>query len=72
MLDALDLAQMTREEKLKAMEALWADLASEEEEVESPTWHEGALRETEARYAEGREPAADWTTAKRELRERFE
>ena len=72
MVSTIQIAQMTREEKLQTMEALWADLSTDDANIESPAWHEEALKETEARVADGREQIADWTTAKRELRKRFE
>jgi hypothetical protein len=62
---------MTLPEKLRLMEALWADLSRNAEAVELPPWHAQALRETEQRVAEGKEIAKDWETAKKELRERF-
>jgi hypothetical protein len=54
------------------MEAIWEDLSHAEPEIESPAWHEGVLKETEARVAAGQERIADWEMAKRELRMRFE
>ena len=66
------IERMTRAEKLQVMEALWADLSKAEDEVESPAWHEDALRETEQRVATGSELIMDWELAKRELRKRFE
>jgi hypothetical protein len=54
------------------MEAIWADLSRVETDVESPPWHGDLLKETEARVAAGQERIADWETAKRELRKRFE
>ncbi len=66
----MDLQQMTRDEKLKAMHAIWEDLARDEEEVESPGWHGDALRETEARVHAGTERVHDWEEAKKELRRR--
>lgn len=69
---ALQIDKMSRAEKLQAMEALWADLSKNEAEVESPAWHEAVLKETESRVAAGQERIADWETAKRELRKRFE
>ncbi|MEW6669245.1 MAG: addiction module protein [Thermodesulfobacteriota bacterium] len=72
MLNTLQIAQMSREEKLKALEAIWADLSKDDAEVESPSWHEDVLKETEARMAAGQERVEDWQTAKRELRKRFE
>ena len=65
------LDTMTVPEKLRLMEALWADLSRHADTVELPAWHAQALRETEQRVAEGKEVALDWETAKKELRERF-
>jgi len=62
---------MTTEEKLRAMEALWADLTRHAEAFESPVWHADVLRERERRVVEGNEPFVDWDEAKRELRERL-
>jgi hypothetical protein len=67
----LPLAQMTTEEKLRAMEALWADLTRHAEAFESPAWHADVLRERDQRVAEGNETFVNWDEAKRELRERL-
>ncbi len=69
---ATQIAQMSRAEKLQTMEALWADLAQTETEIQSPAWHEVALKETAARVSAGQEKIADWQLAKQELRMRFE
>ena len=66
----LPLDQMTTEEKLRAMEALWADLTRRPEEFESPAWHEAVLREREERIKLGQETFIDWQAAKQELRDR--
>lgn len=58
---------LPRIEKLRLMEALWSDLVSQPESMESPSWHQAALRETEARLAAGTEEILDWTEAKRRL-----
>ena len=63
---------MSRVEKLHTMEAIWADLSKTDVEVQSPTWHEEILKETETRVVVGEEQITDWETAKRELRKRFE
>ena len=68
----LDLQQMSREEKLKAMHELWEDLALNEAAIESPSWHGDALRETEERVRSGVERVHDWEDAKKELRRRAE
>lgn len=65
----LPLDQMTTEEKLEAMEALWTDLTRNEEEFESPAWHAKVLRERDERVKAGQEGFIDWETAKRQLRE---
>lgn len=71
MATTLDIQNMSRAEKLRAMESIWNALSQSESEVESPAWHEHALKETEARVAAGQERIADWQTAKQELRKRF-
>ena len=72
MTTTIQLERMSREEKLQTMEAIWADLSRDDASVESPAWHNDALKETETRVTEGQEQIADWTTAKRVLRKRFE
>jgi hypothetical protein len=68
----IDLQQMSREEKLKVMHALWEDLARDEHAVESPEVHGELLRETEERVRSGVERVRDWDEAKAELRKRAE
>jgi len=64
----LNLKEMSRQDKLIAMEALWSDLSGNEHEVESPAWHESALKETEAKVNAGLEQILDWEDAKEKLR----
>jgi len=68
----IDLQQMSREEKLTAMHALWEDLARDEDTVDFPAWHGELLRETEERVRSGVERVRDWDEAKAELRKRAE
>jgi hypothetical protein len=67
----LPLAEMTTAEKLDVMEALWADLSSDETNVPSPAWHEDVLEERRARRDAGQEIPIDWEAAKQELRNRL-
>ena len=60
--------RLPRVEKLRLMEALWDDLSHEGAEVDSPSWHEAVLRETEQRIASGEETPMEWDAAKRHLR----
>jgi len=64
----LPLDQMTTEEKLRAMEVLWADLSRHEEQVQSPPWHGEVLQDREKRIKSGEETFIDWEEAKRQLR----
>lgn len=66
---ASPLDQMTTDEKLRAMEALWVDLSRHEEEIESPKWHQEVLLERQERLRSGHESSVDWEEAKKELRE---
>ena len=67
-----ELRKLPSEEKMRIIEALWGDVAADDEAFPSPAWHEGELRETEAKFESGQIEAVDWNAAKRELRGRFE
>lgn len=68
----IEINHLSREEKIMIMEAIWNDLSSDEEQVESPDWHKEALLETERRFSSGQEEILDWQNAKQELRKRSE
>jgi hypothetical protein len=67
----LEVEKMTLEEKLRAMEALWASLSRKEQDIQSPPWHEQILKEREERVKSGQEKFENWEDAKRELRGRL-
>ena len=67
-MSTVDIQQLPRREKLRLMEALWADLSREEGELESPGWHADTLRETAERAARGKEESFNWEQAKAKLR----
>ena len=58
-------------EKLRAMEALWAESSHDEGQFESPVWHGDALRDREENIKTGRESFMDWEAAKKQLRDRL-
>jgi putative addiction module component (TIGR02574 family) len=66
------LSEMTVEEKLRLMEALWEDLSRNSNDLESPAWQEAELQEREKDIAAGRETFTDWEKAKIELRQQLE
>jgi putative addiction module component len=64
----LPLQKMSRNEKLRAMEALWADLSKDDDRLESPEWHAQALREAERTVKNGKAKFSDWEKAKKRIR----
>jgi hypothetical protein len=64
----LPIKRMSRDDKLRAMEALWADLTQDEAGFDSPAWHARALRQSERLVREGKAKFSDWPTAKRRIR----
>jgi hypothetical protein len=68
MTNTLAITRMSREEKLRTMEALWDDLTRDESEVDSPGWHGLVLRETEQLVREGKAKFSDWQVASRRIR----
>lgn len=67
MTKALDLSKMSREEKLIAMESLWADLAGDESRFQSPAWHGEVLKETEQLVKLGKAKFTNWDEAKKRI-----
>jgi hypothetical protein len=64
----LPLNEMSAEEKVQAMEAIWQSLCVEPDAIESPAWHEEELRVREAQIASGEAKFVDWEKAKAEIR----
>ena len=63
-----EIKKMTREEKLQTMEFLWEELSRDEDTLESPAWHEEALREAEADIKSGKAKFIEWNEAKELIR----
>lgn len=72
MANTVDVKALSREEKLRIMEAIWEDLSREQGQVESPAWHREALDETGRRLKSGQEGIKDWAEAKEDLRKRLQ
>ncbi len=66
----LQLDQMTTEEKLQAMEALWNDLC-ERGAVPVPQWHKDILDERQRTIDEGKAEFIDWETARKQIKEQM-
>jgi Putative addiction module component len=67
----LPLDQMSVEEKLQVMEAIWTDLSRDPHGLESPGWHKEALEETQKRIESGEGVFSDWEKAKISIRDRL-
>lgn len=72
MINTEAIKKLSKEEKLKMMEAIWFELLNEEESIKSPDWHNDELKKTEKRLLDGQEEVIEWAEAKKELRKRFE
>jgi len=68
---SIPLKQMSVEEKLQAIEEIWADLASTPENLPSPAWHADVLQVREERIAEGRALFLGSEEAKKAVREKL-
>ena len=71
MVTKLPLHEMTIQEKLAAMEALWEDLSRSPQTIESPGWHKEILDDRRQRVADGTAHFEDWETAKAKIREKL-
>jgi putative addiction module component (TIGR02574 family) len=66
------LDQMTVEEKLKAMEAIWRSLSSRDEEVPVPDWHKQVLDERQRQIDAGEARFVSLEEMKERVRKRTE
>ena len=63
----IQIDQMTLEEKLLAMEALWDNLCRREEDLPMLQWHKDLLDEREGLVRDGKARFTDWETAKHRI-----
>ena len=70
--NTIEITHLSKEEKLRLMEAIWEDLTKEVDFIESSEWHRQKLEETSRRLEADQELIKDWQDAKTELRKRFE
>ncbi len=65
----LPLKEMSAEEKIQAMESLWADLCGTAGSTLSPDWHEDVLSNRSAAFKDGEDEILDWEVAKKKISE---
>ena len=68
MIAEVDVRSLSKIEKLRLIETLWADLSMEDAAIASPQWHQDALHEAERLHAEGKATFSDWSEAKERIR----
>ena len=68
---SLALKQMTIEEKLQVMDAIWDDLNQHADEMQSPAWRGKALEAIEAAIERGEESFDEWNAVKRRIRDKL-
>ena len=62
------IAQLSFTQKLDLMEMLWADMADNEKNLESPAWHEAILNDREAALNAGKTTVSSWEEAKERIK----
>lgn len=70
MTTALPLERMSTQDKLRALEEIWADLSRNPASVPVPDWHRDVLLEREMRVETGSTVFYEWAEVKRRLRDR--
>jgi putative addiction module component (TIGR02574 family) len=68
---SLEIEQMTLEEKLRVMEALWDNLCHDEKALPVHQWQKDLLDERERLVKEGKAQFVDWETAKKRIAQRI-
>ena len=61
------IENLTKEEKLQLMEAIWEDFTRTAEEYQSPDWHKAELAEREKDIADGKAKIMGLEEAKIEI-----
>ncbi|MBW1699884.1 MAG: addiction module protein [Deltaproteobacteria bacterium] len=65
----INLEELTTDEKLKIMEALWDDICRSAPDFASPSWHEKVLKERQQYLKEGKDRFVDWDQARKDIRD---
>jgi len=65
----LPLEQMSTEEKIRIMEAIWDDLCKQADSISSPSWHKDVLQKREEQIKNGDDEFIDWSKAKKHIRD---
>lgn len=66
---SLPLEQMTVEEKLRVIEAIWEDLSRNAQDLPPPAWHSEVLAQRQAALDAGEDYFEDWESAKEKIKQ---
>ena len=66
----IPLDTMTVEEKLRAVEDIWADLRRHPGDIPSPDWHRDVLNARERKRKDDSSVFEDWTIVKERIRKK--
>jgi len=61
------LINMTIEEKIQAMEAIWEDLTKNADDIKSPSWHGEVLINRDNSIKNGKDDFIEWSEAKNRM-----
>ena len=64
----VSIAQLSFTQKLDLMEMLWADMAGNEKDLESPAWHGAILNDRETALNAGKATVSSWEEAKERIK----
>jgi putative addiction module component (TIGR02574 family) len=62
-----EIRKLPMKEKLALLEAVWAEISPEADELEIPQWHKDLLDERRDAYERGEIRVIDWEDAKKEI-----
>jgi putative addiction module component (TIGR02574 family) len=62
-----EIRKLPMKEKLALLEAVWAEISPEPDELEVPQWHKDLLDERRDAYERGEIRVIDWEDAKKEI-----
>ena len=62
-----EIRKLPMHEKLALLEAVWAEITPDADELEVPQWHKDLLDERRDAYERGEIRVIDWEDAKKEI-----
>lgn len=67
MIAQAEIRQMSFPEKVALLETVWAEIATDPDQVEVPQWHKDILDQRDLALNEGRAVILEWEEAKKQI-----